>query len=78
AYADMGVAFFEVKEKSKADTVVSWQRSGTWIGLAIVPGGPVKCNAQAIWAKFDNAYGSSYEVTKMVYQIAKLGMHEFG
>lgn len=76
AYADVGIAFFEVDSASKANTVVTWQRSGTWIGLAIVPNRP-SCG-ERIWAKFDNRYASSYSRQQMIDQIARLKAHEFG
>jgi hypothetical protein len=75
AYADIGIAFFEVDATSKANTVVTWQRSRTWIGLAIVPRSP-SCRDR-IWAKFDTAYGSSFVRQKAVDQIARLMAHEF-
>ena len=70
AYADIGMAFFETKDQSKANTVVSWTRGRGWIGLAIVPNGP-RCSDK-IWAKFDN----SYNPRDLVNQIARLLAHE--
>lgn len=75
AYADIGIAFFEVDSKSKANTVVTWQRSRSWIGLAIVPNSP-SCKDR-IWAKFDTSYGSSFSRQKTVDQISRLMAHEF-
>lgn len=76
AYADIGMAFFRVFERSKANSVVTWQRGAGWIGLAIVPRGP-KCG-QTIWAKFDNRYGSSFPLERLISQLAFLMAHEFG
>lgn len=76
AYADIGMAFFRTMTRSKANTVVTWQRGSGWIGLAIVPRGP-KCGQQ-IWAKYDNRYGSSFAIEKLIYQLAFLMAHEFG
>lgn len=75
AYADIGIAFFEVDSKAKANTVVTWERSRSWIGLAIVPRRP-QCN-ERIWAKFDNRYGLSFTRQQAVDQIARLMAHEF-
>ena len=71
AYADIGIAFFETKEQSRANTVVTWQRGAGWIGLAIVPNGP-SCRDR-IWAKFDNRYRPG----DLVNQLARLLAHEF-
>jgi len=71
AYADIGIAFFEVDSKSQANTVVTWQRGKGWIGLAIVPRSP-RCN-ERIWAKFDNRY----QPRDMINQWARLLAHEF-
>jgi len=76
AYVNVGIAFFETKEKRKANTIVTWQRGSGWIGLAIVPRGP-KCGQQ-IWAKYDNRYGSSFSLEKLINQLAQLMGHEFG
>ena len=75
AYADIGMAFFEAASRAKANTVVTWERSRSWIGLAIVPRGP-KCGDR-IWAKFDTAYASSFDRMRQVWQIARLMAHEF-
>lgn len=71
AYADIGIAFFEVDSQSRANTVVTWQRGAGWIGLAIVPRSP-RCG-ERIWAKFDNRY----QPRDMVNQWARLLAHEF-
>ena len=71
AYADIGIAFFEVDSASKANTVVTWTRGSGWIGLAIVPSSP-QCR-QRIWAKFDNRYSPS----DLLNQWARLLAHEF-
>lgn len=75
AYADIGIAFFEVDAKNKANTVVTWQRSRSWIGLAVVPRSP-SCRDR-IWAKYDTAYGSGFSRQKAVDQISRLMAHEF-
>lgn len=71
AYADIGIAFFEVDSPQKANTVVTWQGSRSWIGLAIVPNSP-RCN-ERIWAKFAN----SYNPRDLLNQWARLLAHEF-
>lgn len=71
AYADIGIAFFEVKDKSRANTVVTWTRGRGWIGLAIVPRSP-QCR-ETIWAKFDTSYSPS----DLLNQWARLLAHEF-
>jgi len=76
AYADVGIVFFETKNKSKANTLVTFQKGAGWIGLAIVPRGP-KCG-QRIWAKFDNRYGSNFSLERLINQLAHLMAHEFG
>lgn len=76
AYSDIGIAFFETTNRSKANTIVTWQRGAGWIGLAIVPNSP-RCGQQ-IWAKYDNSYGSSFSRERMVNQFAYLMAHEFG
>lgn len=76
AYADIGMAFFETQDRSKANTIVTWERGRGWIGLAIVPRGP-KCG-QRIWAKYDTRYGSSFSLGQLVNQLAHLMAHEFG
>lgn len=75
AYADIGIAFFEVKDKSKANTVSTWQRGRGWIGLAIVPRRP-QCG-ERIWAKYDNRYGARFGRQKAIDQLARLMAHEF-
>jgi hypothetical protein len=75
AYANIGMAFFEVLDRAKANTTVTWERSRSWIGLAIVPRNP-SCGDR-ISAKFDNAYGSTMQRMQMVWQIARLMAHEF-
>lgn len=76
AYADVGMIFFETKDRRKANTIVTWQRGSGWIGLAIVPRGP-RCG-QTIWAKYDNRYGSSFSLERLINQLAFLMAHEFG
>lgn len=72
AYADMGIVFIRADGDSSAQTQVTWQRGGGWIGLAIVPNSP-KCRDR-IWAKFDNRYSPG----DMLNQWARLLCHEFG
>ncbi len=76
AYANIGMAFFRVFERSKANSIVTWQRGSGWIGLAIVPRGP-KCG-QTIWAKYDTRYGASFPLQRLIWQLAFLMAHEFG
>jgi hypothetical protein len=76
AYANIGIVFFRVADRKKANTIVTWQRGSGWIGLAIVPRGP-KCG-QTIWAKYDNRYGSSFSIDRLINQLAYLMAHEFG
>ena len=76
AYANIGIAFFRTMERAKANTIVTWQRGNGWIGLAIVPRGP-RCKDR-IWAKYDNRYGSSFSLQRLINQLAFLMAHEFG
>lgn len=75
AYADIGIAFFEVKDKSRANTVVTWQRSRTWIGLAQVPNSP-GCRDR-YFSKFDTEYGRSFAKPKATDQLSRLKAHEW-
>ena len=72
AAADMGMAYFEVQDQNRANTVVTWTRGNGWIGLAVVPRSP-KCR-ERIWAKFD----TRYQPRDLVNQLARLLAHEFG
>ena len=76
AYADIGMVFFRTMDRSKANTIVTWQIGSGWIGLAIVPRGP-RCGQQ-IWAKYDNRYGRSFALQQLIYQLAYLMGHEKG
>lgn len=72
AYRNIGIVFFETKDKDRANTVVTWERGRGWIGLAIVPSNP-RCG-QRIWAKFDTRYRPS----SLVDRLSTLLAHEWG
>lgn len=76
SYRDMGIDLERVALKSKANITVSWERSRSWIGLAIV-GRNLTCS-KVIWAKFDNQYGKSFTREQLINQLAMLLAHEFG
>lgn len=77
AYADIGMIFFETKDRRKADTIVTWEAGRNWIGLAIVPRGP-KCGQKGVWTKYDIRYGSSFALERLINQLAFLLGHEKG
>lgn len=75
-YRDMGIDLERTTVKSEANITVSWERSRSWIGLAQV-GRNQRCTTQ-YFAKFDNAYGSSFTRDQLVNQLAMLMGHEWG
>ena len=76
AYANIGIIFFRVMDRKRANTIVTWEVGRGWIGLAIVPRGP-RCG-QVIWAKYDTRYGSSFSLDRLINQLSFLMTHEFG
>lgn len=72
AYRDIGVDFVRTEGTPNID--FSWENlQGSTIGLAIVPGGPQRCNSR-IWARFD----PGYHPRDVINQWARLVAHELG
>lgn len=76
SYKRIGIAFFRVLDRARANTIVTWEMSTRWLGLAIVGRG-VTCRS-TIWAKYENRYGRGFARDRLINQLAMLMGHEFG
>lgn len=72
AAADIGMALVREDNNNRANSLITFTTSRTWIGLAIVPSSP-RCSDR-IWAKF----AISYKPADLVNQWARLLAHEIG